>query len=159
MEKKIFNLKVLFPIMFLLIFMLCLAAVSANNVTSNNNTDINFSKNYDDINKNVFDGMDIQNIDLNTHELSIDTSDNNKNITRENLASRCGFDNTYINSFDNKMLIQNQSIFFGNTIYVNSTQDGGDGKTPQTAYKTLSYAIENSCDGDTIMIASGTYVG
>ena len=43
--------------------------------------------------------------------------------------------------------------------YVNSTQEGGNGKTPQTAFATLKEALDESHDGDTINIASGTYTG
>jgi len=49
----------------------------------------------------------------------------------------------------------------GNVWYVNGTQSGGDGSTPETAFNTFNTALtnENIADGDTIMVASGEYKG
>ena len=47
-----------------------------------------------------------------------------------------------------------------NVWYVDSNvNSNGDGKTSYTAFKTLTEAISNSNDGDTIFIASGIYSG
>lgn len=35
--------------------------------------------------------------------------------------------------------------------------DGNDGRTPETAFKTLSHAIAAASKGDTILIAAGAY--
>ena len=45
------------------------------------------------------------------------------------------------------------------TWYVNSSATGGDGKTPETAFKTLNDALNVAQDGNTIMITSGEYKG
>ena len=47
------------------------------------------------------------------------------------------------------------------TWYVDVSATGGDGKTPETAFKTLNDALTNSGlqEGNTIMIASGEYKG
>ena len=48
----------------------------------------------------------------------------------------------------------------GNNWYVNSSKtSSGDGKTPETAFKTLQEAFDKASNGDTIMIASGEYIG
>ena len=45
------------------------------------------------------------------------------------------------------------------TWYVNSSATGGDGKTPETAFKTLNDALNVAQDGNTILITSGEYKG
>ena len=45
------------------------------------------------------------------------------------------------------------------TWYVDASATGGDGKTPETAFKTLNKALEAAVDKDTVKIASGTYSG
>jgi len=35
--------------------------------------------------------------------------------------------------------------------------DSNDGRAPETAFKTLSHAIEAASKGDTILIAAGAY--
>ena len=46
-----------------------------------------------------------------------------------------------------------------NIWYVNESQSGGSGETPENAFKTLKDAITASENGDSIMIASGLYTG
>ena len=47
-----------------------------------------------------------------------------------------------------------------NTWYVDANAaSGGDGKSEATAFQNLEYALNEAVDNDTIMIASGTYIG
>lgn len=70
-------------------------------------------------------------------------------------------DNININ-LDESNIDSNASIspVQGNIWYVDSNVNvSGNGQSNSTAFKTLSEAITNSNDGDTIFIASGTYSG
>jgi hypothetical protein len=51
------------------------------------------------------------------------------------------------------------SFVFGTTYYVDSSKadDSGDGTTAETAEKTITAALADCSDGDTIQFASGTY--
>jgi len=51
------------------------------------------------------------------------------------------------------------AVFRGLTIYVNGANgdDANDGYTPQTALKTIAAALQKAQNGDTIVVADGTY--
>ena len=67
--------------------------------------------------------------------------------------------NSNTNDTDTLKVSNDEILCAGNNWYVNVSKSSGDGKTPDTAFKTLNEAINSASDGDTINIASGTYTG
>ena len=68
--------------------------------------------------------------------------------------------NSIANDSDTLKVSNDEVLTAGNKWYVNSSKtSSGDGKTPETALKTLKEALDKVKDGNTIMVASGEYKG
>ncbi|MBE6505466.1 MAG: hypothetical protein E7Z73_06995, partial [Methanobrevibacter millerae] len=178
MNKKIFIL------LFFLFVLISMSAVSAADLDSSNDTialsndaeaiaianDVNA---IDDLNENYSDGdgkaleNDAKSVaaDKNNENdlLSLD-NDENGNILKAEEGNLYDLDRG-IGEYIITATVDNQEINIPITAapptwYVNASKtSSGDGKSEETAFKTLKEALDVAEDGDTIMIASGEYKG
>ena len=75
------------------------------------------------------------------------------------LEANCNM-NSIVNDTDTLKVSNDDVLTAGSNWYVNGSKtSSGDGKTPETAFKTLKEALNKASNDDTIMIASGEYKG
>ena len=68
--------------------------------------------------------------------------------------------NSVVNETDTLKVSNDDVLTAGNNWYVNSSKNiSGDGKSEAGAFKTLNESLTVAQNGDTVMIASGTYTG
>ena len=133
-----------FILLCLFIFVLSIAAVSASEDANQTSSMLDMESPDADI---ASAGEDIdQTLNLQ------DMKSNDADIASDDVSSN---DNQNLGQSENDGILTDGA----RTWYVNSSQSGGDGLSPESAFKTVNDTLDKINDGDTIMIASGLYAG